>query len=657
MMAYLAAAAWGLFVLCSMIGWGGLVVRGALGVRAIGSWARLAAAGLAFSACLGGVFELLAITSRWLILAFLGIGVAAFAWHSMGPAAVRSPGPGHRRSALPLLWPLVAVAGAALVLRVVGALIVLQPPNGGMQTGSFNTYDDFQAYIVYPLKMLETGSMGYDPFSLRRTPTHALGGNAFLQTFVLAALPVQSLRLLDVALGTVVIVGLLWYYTARMQLSTLAALCVILVFLAVPPPLVNTTSVLLPVALLFALFVFFLDEVRGGSRSRRATFVGVHVAAIASLKASLVPAALAFPAAAALFTAWRARGLERRDAVVEGLAWFLAAGVAISPWIVASYRWTGVFPVSGLAAFGADPTRVAAFQAVTGWHAFVPQLRELPRMPYLYLAGLAAYLVALRSTVKVPGGLWSLAVAAAIGTSGVVLAVAGSVNNIQRLMYAFLMPATLALLVHAIATSAGLRSRWARRSALAGVTAATLLFVGSTSRRAMRLYGFNGSTIVRVLNGERLISPALARRYHDLQGSLPEGAVLLEHMDYPFLFDFRRNTVYVDDLPGSASPATGQPFFSGAERLADYLVSHRIEYVAYDYETESGLPRSERLVALSEDAGHPSARAVVRLAFDFHDSLVELGKTRERVFDDGSAFAIHLTRCAVPDAARPHPCG
>jgi hypothetical protein len=40
-----------------------------------------------------------------------------------------------------------------LALRIAGSVIVLQPSTGGMQPGSFNTYDDFQAYIVYPLKM------------------------------------------------------------------------------------------------------------------------------------------------------------------------------------------------------------------------------------------------------------------------------------------------------------------------------------------------------------------------------------------------------------------------------------------------------------------------------------------------------------------------
>ena len=144
----------------------------------------------------------------------------------------------------------LTVAVVLLSIRVAGSLIVLQPRDETLPI-SFNKFDDFQAYIVYPLKMLEAGSMGADPFSVRRTPSVSFGGGAFLQTFVLAALPIQSLRLLDVGLGTILVVGLLWSYMSQLRTSLVATAFAVLVFLEIPPPFLNTTAVLIPAALFF----------------------------------------------------------------------------------------------------------------------------------------------------------------------------------------------------------------------------------------------------------------------------------------------------------------------------------------------------------------------------------------------------------------------
>jgi len=113
-------------------------------------------------------------------------------------------------------------------------------------------------------------------------------------------------------------------------------------------------------------------------------------------------------------------------------------------------------------------------------------------------------------------------------------------------------------------------------------------------------------------------------------------------MDYPFLFDFVRNRILLEDIPGLASPAPGQPFFAGAEALASYLVSNGVGYVAYDYASEASVPGKGLLAALANDDRYPVAQAVVRLTFDFHHSLLELGLTRQRIFDDGTAFAVDL---------------
>jgi hypothetical protein len=638
MSGYAIAVAWGAFVLCAMVGWGFLLTRGVLGLRGSADWSRTATVGFAFSTCVGGVVDLTGVISRWLIIGFLTVGGIAFVYRFVRHAATAKPTADPKLGSWLLTAPVLVAVGALLALRMAGSVIVLQP-SIGMQLGSFNTFDDFQAYIVYPLKMLDTGSMGTDPFSIRRTSTHALGGNAFLQTFVLAALPVQSLRLLDVGLGTILVVGLLWSYMARLGLTMFAAASVILVFLTIPPELANITAVIIPVALFISLFLIFLDNELDMPHLPRAVLIGLHVAAIGVLKTSLMPAALAF-----VGVRWSLavlRSPSKREAVVDGIMWYMAAGVAILPWLLDSYRWTGTF-LPSLAAYYADPSRVAGVQAVTGWRFLIERLKELPLFPYTYVTILAGLLLVRGSRARVPDALWSLLAAAAIGTIGVLVSIAGAVNDVYRYMYAFVMSALLVALIHAIAELGASRAAGkTKQLALLGVSVVTVVMVLSTAREAGHMYRYHLSTVHRALRGEQLIAPALAAKYRNLQDALPEKAVLLEHMDYPFLFDFRRNRILLDDLPGSASLAPGQPFFAGADALANYLVSNGIRYVAYDYATETGV-RQEDYAALVNDDLHPSAQALVRLTFDLHKNLLELGRSRHRIFDDGTAFAVDL---------------
>ncbi len=430
---------------------------------------------------------------------------------------------------------------------------------------------------------------------------------------------------------------------ARLGLTTFAAASVILAFLAIPPPLVNITAVLIPTAFFISLFLIFEDSELNTSRFPRAALIGLHVAAICALKTTLIPAALAFVGVRWCLAVLHAS--SKREAIVDGIVWYMAAGVAILPWLLDSYRWTGTFLPESLAAYYADASRVAGFQAVTGWRFLIGHLKELPLLPYTYVTILAGLLLVQRSRARVPDALWSLLTAAAIGTTGVLVAIAGAVNDVYRYMYAFVMSALLVALIQAIAALAasGATGR-TKRFALLGVSVATVVLVLSTARQGWDLYSYNLSTVRRALRGEQLIAPALAAKYQNLQHALPEKAVLLEHMDYPFLFDFRRNPILLDDHPGSASLAPGQPFFAGAEALASYLVSNGIRYVAYDYATETGVRQEGVLAALANDDLFPgkSAQAVVRLTFDFHKNLLELGRTRQRIFDDGTAFAVDL---------------
>ena len=84
-----------------------------------------------------------------------------------------------------------------------------------------------------------------------------------------------------------------------------------------------------------------------------------------------------------------------------------------------------------------------------------------------------------------------------------------------------------------------------------------------------------------------IVSPAEVAEYRDMQLAVPPGQKILVRLDKNFLLDFRRNIIYINDLPGGASLPPGIPIFKGPDALADYLIQHGIRYLAYSYGDEA----------------------------------------------------------------------
>jgi hypothetical protein len=122
--------------------------------------------------------------------------------------------------------------------------------------------------------------------------------------------------------------------------------------------------------------------------------------------------------------------------------------------------------------------------------------------------------------------------------------------------------------------------------------------------------------------------------------AVPDGAVLLARLQFPFVLDFTRHTIFVANYPGGSSPPPGMPF-EGPEALARYLCGQGVRYVAYSYQSEANFRRRDFEHRL-EPGTFPWTRTQARHTLAFQESLVELGRTRRRVFDNGREFVLDL---------------
>jgi hypothetical protein len=143
------------------------------------------------------------------------------------------------------------------------------------------------------------------------------------------------------------------------------------------------------------------------------------------------------------------------------------------------------------------------------------------------------------------------------------------------------------------------------------------------------------------LSGQSIDSPGEVSDYRNMQLAIPPGQKVLVRLDKNFLLDFRRNPMYVDDLPGGASLPPGIPSFKGPEALAEYLVNHDIRYLAYSYGDEATFSREEFGGRL-QGFVNVWLRRGAQIAFDFQDNAVLLGQTRKKLFDNGKMFILDL---------------
>jgi len=641
----LLALLWAAYLLAALSGLGALLDRLVLPGRSL-DWGLRAALGLAVAVAVGGVANLTWSVSPTLVLALLAVGAGGLAadapWRRLAQAwGPRLAPEGAVRSLLPLL-SLAAVAALALVqllASVAGTVetVVANPP--------FDLHDDLEAYLVFPMKMLDLGSLGPEPFEARRMLS--LGGQSFLQTLVLAALPLRSLHLLDAGISLVILLGLAWGGARRRGLEGWAIGLLLLLVLALPHlDMRGNTSSLLTGAV-FLLAWYRLGSDAGLDRGPRAAVALALVgAALAVTKSTLIPAAVGFFVASS--TALVVRDQNRRGAAREVAATALLVGVLVLPWMASLLASSGtlLYPFLGRGFYGGVYN--GDFAGVRGDFALGPA----------DLAGaLVAVLVRLLPAIVLPLFLRdrsprapALALTAAALLEAVLLVAAGD-PNLSRALARYLFPVgsavSLGLLLAAFDPAERSERGRVGVAAVAGVVVGLTLLIARPDR-IERLYRQVAVNATAAIDRADLVGPPARAAARELEACIPAGSPVLATHASPFLLDPRRQPVMVMSLPGMSSPPPGLPVRSGAEAMAEYLVGHGIRHLAY-----GGVAELRDLFTLTEDrllTAYP--RSKMRwIMLDYHrlyrQGVLQLAAHRKRLYADRTTVLLDLGRRVV----------
>jgi hypothetical protein len=601
-----------MLVLAAWTGWGTLLdrlFRAKNGVRA--DWGLRACWGMALSIAVGGVLNCVQLARTPMVAAFILLGALIQGGYAYGGSKAPAPpqgNPGKR-------WLWLGIIGLAPALQCWAAVAW---PHG------INVNDDFLAYMVFPQRMLQTGTF-LDPFNLRRLA--AFGGHSFLQAQTLVLGTEGTFHLLDMGLCPVLLVGLVvGYFRPVRTLEYVTVLLVSLSVLFIPVPRINTMCSMSGVVLLLALFRSI--KLQGEENSDRDSVVAVALvaAAVCTLRANFWPAAvgsLALSAAGSLLASprhWR-HHLAR-------------AGKALGLTVVFLLPWSMLMFLS---------SRSFLYPLMRGYQN--PKYELFSHgLPITKAIVLLFAFCASNTTIAIlvlPGllGLWwvrghwreSLPFCLACLITAMVTICQINLTPFREL-WRFTYPLIIPAFIVGVLTLLADRSR-SRVSPFAG-----FLLLGTV----LLLNWNSGLDRYRAYIGRLGVPRPLAfkeenrRLYARMQAALPPGKRVLTVLDFPTLLDFRRNDVFPVDVLGSCSPPPGMPFFQGAEALAGYFRSISMDYVAVE-DFQSALSLYNRKVWIGHRQGDdgPVYQFESDFFLDFMMNMDALCRSRQTVFQEG----------------------
>jgi hypothetical protein len=634
MTSYFLAFAWGLVILVAWTGWGRVLNR-ILFPEARTDWGQSAAWGLALTVVVGGILNVLSYISRTTVLVYLGAGVMVWIVDLLtrrtGEVKSTSPRLSDLRSS-----KILAMVGALVVvlalIQYAGSVSVSRYDSPSSPAGPvrFNQADDFQAYFVFPEKMMQLGSISPDPFSARQIES-SLGGQSFLDALILSVLSVQNLHILDPGLGLFLIIGLLWGNFKETGTSLAWSLALLLMFVWMAPPTVNIASLYTGMALFLSLYrTLDWKAFSAGRFLSRSVVIALIAAAICSLKSTFIPACGIVLVCS--FTCYAVGQRFKRTVLAEVASTAALIGAFTLPWMISMYRSsrTLLYPLLGRGYH-------QPFHWLTISKGVQLLFKHLTDPLWVALAVLGVfYLMSRRWQISGREAVLSLLIGAAVGHVVITLAT-GEPNN-SRYSFPFVFAAVLVLITGAASWSMTVgQNKWEASGPMVAI-GVTLFLVGSTWFPSRILYAECLQGVRRAILQAPLVASPEVAAYERLQESVPRGEVILTRLEKPFLLNFKRNTVFVVDY-AVASPPPGMPLREGGEALARYLTSQSTRYVAYSYTGEAA-----RRAVMGHDQYSPFTLNQIERTFDFEDDLEQLSRTRRHVYDDGRSFVLDLSQ-------------
>ncbi|MCD4748255.1 MAG: hypothetical protein K8R59_02675 [Thermoanaerobaculales bacterium] len=631
---------WGVYLLIASLGWGVITNRLLFPGRTL-DWGMQAALGLAVLISVGGIINLTWMISELTVFLILAVGVGAV--FADFPARLRL-----LKDSKTFSWRVEDFALIALSILVVtlAGLQLAASAAGTVDTVSqqpaFDLHDDHQAYLVFPHKMLALGSMGPEPFEGRRMLS--MGGQSFLQTLSLVALPVRALHLVEIGLAPLILLGLVVGFGRRRQFDSRLILFTSFLVLSIPHFTYrgNTSAVVIGIVMMFAWFRIVADDAPPSQSPIAAAVVtALAAAALCSLKSTFIPAAVVFFGVTSClgFIATK----RKRDTALEIL---MGAGLILLfclPWMLSILESSGtlLYPIFGKGFYGSVFTH--GFSEVSG--DFMVSTLSVVRAVWRHTIPLLPLLILVVFVRESSPRRPALALAVSAVLSIFLFVVMGDpeiYRSLTRYAFPVSTAAFLALIVSAFALSGQKLSQMNSLPIIAGISVGVVSLLAN--QQAVR------TTYDRVIinlfaagNAEHLVCEKERETSRLLDTAMADDGMALATLKNPFLLDFSRRKIFIMSLPAMAGLPPGLPLYEGGEAVAQYLMSRSIRFLAY-----GGFDGHERLLKLTdhqikERYPHSQMRWVMLRYHERYNRIVlELAGSRKHLYEDEHTILLDL---------------
>lgn len=625
---FAVAILWCVGLFAAIAGYGGLLLR-LFGVRRPAP-ALASVTGFSVVILLGGILNLLHAITVPLLFGFAIIGILALLLLRLAdkPTAKResySPPSTHLKLKLLLLFFAIVFA-----LRLTATVHIAH----------YEQQDDYNFYLAAPEKMLQLHEYAPDPFSERRIMA-SVGGNYFLQTLVLAELPLEDVQMADRALGLLLLAVVAFGLADEFDLTPLQQAALAVFVLITPQLQFNLTFVLLPSALFFGLV--YLASNRSSLDAHpnlQALLLGMTTAAIASTKSTYLPHGVLFVLCIAILV------LSRRGAAA-GLRTLLigAAGclLVLGPWMIAQHATSGTYfyPLLGK---GFHYSSYGLYPPPSGFNPKIILHKVLPfNLPLLVILLLEWFWGEDDEQTRA-----IVALTAATLVASVLVGIATGGDSVRRYNYPAIVPSILLLFVVFSRRVNHLprAQKWRLLQSCSAVLAvATAFYIGLNSWT--HEYRHTAENLRTTFSSYSIAPVALHLEYAAMESAIPTDSAAIVTVDDTFLLDYRTHHLYIADFPGAASLPPGWPGRSDGEALASYLLSHNIRYLAHSYSNDD--VEQSYLISIMQDKSITQwIRSEDEITLDSHRQYSELARTRRHLYDDGSIYVLDLTTPTGP---------
>jgi hypothetical protein len=639
---FLEAVPWCVAVVLAFAGWGDLLL---LALRQPRPWLVCFAAGLPLLITIGGLLNLLQLIRGGIVL-FIVLAGAAWALAKLL----------REKITLPACWRGTALrAGTALLILLCAVLLFIRLSASVHRIG-YQVVDDLNEYLVFPLKMLQTHHYAADPFSERRI-INSVGPAYFLQAFLLAALPLNSMQMADTAVGLLLLIFFLLTIAAQWKLPPIHTAVTLFFALITLQSTFNLSFTTLPSALIVAMAALLCSEDLRNHPLKLGLLLGGLAGAITGLKSVYLPHVVLF---CAIFFALqlRTRGLRYS---LTGLAASAAGLLAVlAPWMIAMRSTSGTFfyPILGKGFHYDSYYKVGSVQFVRLSQSDMERLLLAAIIELLLLWHLRK-----RHNFDAPfpgiSAVWTLVLASIAGTIALFLATGGDATI--RYNAPCFVPAEL-LLYPLFAVFVARYPRSIVPKIALGFSLipliATVYRMGISVAYNNGHPGTEAGSLAHNFTGcfryVAMPNEDIRQDYAALEKAIPENSITLTTLTTPYYLDYSdpNKTIYLAGFPGAASLPTGWPIYGTADDLSRYLLGHSIRYLAYSYADGANDPESWLLLVYNL----PYTTAIVKnedfLVLQAHRQYADLAKTRKHIYDDGRMYLLDLAQ-PMPPASQP----